>query len=211
MKGVCFSFIDNKIDFVATDGHRLVLYSTEMVDSKLEGKYIIPEKVFKTLKNLLKPDVNIQFAIKNNFAFFKFDNVLIQTNLINDIYPNYQSVIPDSFNIELKLDRYLFSELLNEFITLIDHPEKPIILTLKDNRLTITNTAEDVVIERFYDLDTTYPDFKIGFNAKYLHEAISVMEDRNIIVKFVDKDTQAVITPENPNEKYIAVVMPRTI
>jgi DNA polymerase-3 subunit beta len=207
LKGICFSFYDSKLDFVATDGHRLALYSTD-ANNQIEGKYIILEKVFKTLKNLLKPDANIQFAVKDNFAFFKFDNVLIQVALINDVYPDYRQVIPTTFNIELKLDRYLFTELLNEFITLIEHPEKPIVLTLNNNKLTITNTDNDVMIERVYDLDAHYPEFKIGFNAKYIYEAISVIEDKNVIVKFIDKDTQAVIIPENPEERYIAVVMP---
>lgn len=41
-KGICFSFVDNNLDFVATNGHRLALYSTE-ITNKITGKYIIPE------------------------------------------------------------------------------------------------------------------------------------------------------------------------
>jgi DNA polymerase-3 subunit beta len=209
LNGVCFSFIDDKLEFVATDGHRLALYTTDA--NQIEGKYVITKKAFKTLKNLLKPDANIQFAIRNNFAFFNFNNALIQAQISDGVFPDYYQVIPTTFNIELKLDRYLFTELLNEFITLIEHPEKPIVLTLNNNKLTITNTDNDVMIERFYDLDTNYPDFKICFNAKYLYEAISVIEDKSVIVKFIDKDTQAVIIPENPEERYLAVVMPRKL
>jgi DNA polymerase-3 subunit beta len=211
LNGVCFSFIDNKLDFVATDGHRLALYTAD-ANNQIEGKYVITKKVFKTLKKLLKPDANIQFAIKDNFAFFKLDNVLVQAQIIDGIFPDYYRVIRNSFNITLKLNRYLFTELLNDFITLINNPEKPIILTLKENKLTVINTTEDVAIERFYDLDINLDtEFKISFNAKYLYEAISVIDDRYFFFKLIDKDTQAVITPENPEEKYIAVVMPRTI
>jgi len=208
-KGICFSFVDNNLNFVATNEHRLALYSTE-ITNKITGKYIIPEKVFKTLINL-KPDGDVLFAVKDYKAFFKFDNVLIQVKLIDDVFPNYQSVIPDSFNIELKLDRYIFMNLLEEFITVLNHPEKPVILTISNNKLIITNNTDDVAIERIYDLDTNFNDFKISFNAKYLHEAISVIDDMNILVKFVNKDTQAVIIPETPEEKYLAVVMPREL
>jgi len=46
-KGICFSFNENTLDFVATNGHRLALYSTEITNNKITGKYIIPEKFLK--------------------------------------------------------------------------------------------------------------------------------------------------------------------
>jgi DNA polymerase-3 subunit beta len=211
LNGVCFSFIKGKLDFVATDGHRLALYTTDISEKKYEGKYIISEKVFKTLKNLVKQSSDVEFAIKNEFAFFKIDNAIIQVKLTEGVFPDYYQVIPEQFNIELKLDRYLFTEILSEVISVIENKDKPIILTLKDNKLTVANAYdEDVSIERFIAYKT-YSDFRIGFNGKYLFEAINCIDSRNVIVKFIDKDSQAVITPENTEERYIAVVMPMNI
>jgi DNA polymerase-3 subunit beta len=211
LNGVCFSFTGNKLDFVATDRHRLALYSTEITGKGLEGKYVIPKKTIKILRNLLKQTTDVEFTIANNTAFFKFGDVEVQAKLLEGVFPDYYQVIPKSFNIELKLDRYFFLNLLLEVISVIEDRTKPVIMTISNNRLTVAYTDKDISIERFYDLDKTYPDFRIGFNGKYLFEAINCIDDRYVIVRFIDKDSQAVIAPENPEERYLAVVMPMTI
>lgn len=209
LNGVCFAFLDKQLDFVATDGHRLALYS---VDKEFEGRYILPKKLFKILKKLIKQTTEILFSVNENFAFFTFDNVVIQAELIKGIFPDYYQVIPESFNLKLRLDRYLFTNLLQEVISVINDKNKPIILSLKDSKLTVSNTDNDIHIERVYSLEESYPEFRIGFNGKFLLEAISCIDDRFVIVKFIDKDSQAVITPEdNKSERYTAVVMPMTI
>jgi len=212
LDGVCFSFTSDKLDFVATDGHRLALYSTEIDGKGLEGKYVIPTKTIKLLKNVIKPVYdNIEFVFNNKYAFFKVDNTVIQTKLLEGVFPDYKQVIPDKFNLEIKLDRYFFTNLINEFISLIPEKDKPIFLHITNNQLTITYNSDDVFIERVYSLNESYPDFKIKFNAKYIYEAVNVIEDRYFIMKFVNKDSQTVIIPENPEEKYLAVVMPMTM
>ncbi len=62
LNGVCFSFIKGKLDFVATDGHRLALYNIQ-VNGNLEGKYIVPLKALNELKKLVSDFEDVEVAV----------------------------------------------------------------------------------------------------------------------------------------------------
>jgi DNA polymerase-3 subunit beta len=217
LNGVCFSFIQDKLDFVATDGHRLALYSTDKQEERYNGKYVIPKKIFKILKNLVKNDanVNVEFAIKKDFVFFKLNGAIIQVRLEGGVYPDYYQVIPKEYSIKLTLPKINLIEAIKDVVAIDDRENKPIIFSLSENKL-IVETGRDIKrgeeldfhTERVISTVNYNGKFQIAFNGNYILEALTPIEDLNIIFKFTDKLSQAVITPENPEERYIAVVMP---
>jgi DNA polymerase sliding clamp subunit (PCNA homolog) len=93
-----------------------------------------------------------------------------------------------------------------------ENDNKPIKLKLLDNKLIIsTPPTSDTYAEDEIEVNYDGEEFEIGFNGKYILEAVDEIEDKNIVAKFINKDSQTVIIPENPEERYLAVVMPMTI
>jgi DNA polymerase III, beta subunit (EC 2.7.7.7) len=211
LNGVCFSFINGKLDFVATDGHRLALYNIQ-VNGNLEGKYIVPLKALNELKKLVSDFEDVEVAVSGSSIFFKGSNYILSARLLEGVFPDYTQVIPNSFNIEIVLSKSELIDSIKRVIIAEDNDNKPIKLKLVNNKLIIsTPPTSDAYAEDEIEVNYDGEEFEIGFNGKYILEAVDEIEDKNIVVKFINKDSQTVIIPENPEERYLAVVMPMTI
>jgi DNA polymerase-3 subunit beta len=211
LNGVCFSFIDDKLEFVATDGHRLALYSTQ-ISGKLEGKYIVPQKALNEIKKLVSDVEDVEVAVSGSSIFFKGSNYILSARLLEGIFPDYKQVIPDSFNIEITLSKSELIESIKRVIIAEENDNKPIKLRILDNKLIIsTPPTSDAYAEDEIEVSYDGEEFEIGFNGKYILDAVDEIENENIVIKFINKDSQTVIVPGNSEERYLAVVMPMTI
>jgi DNA polymerase-3 subunit beta len=211
LNGVCFSFIDDKLEFVATDGHRLALYSTQ-ISGKLEGKYIVPIKALSEIKKLVSDVEDVEVAVSGSSIFFKGSNYILSARLLEGIFPDYKQVIPDSFSIEITLSKSELIESIKRVIIAEDNDNKPIKLKLFNNKLIIsTPSTSDAYAEDEIEVSYDGKEFEIGFNGKYILDAVDEIENENIVIKFINKDSQTVIVPEDSEERYLAVVMPMTI
>ena len=212
LNGVCFSFINGKLDFVATDGHRLALYSTAITEKAVEGKYIVPLKALNEIKKLVSDVEDIEVAVSGSSIFFKGSNYITSARLLEGVFPDYTQVIPTSFNIEINLSKSELIDAIKRVIIAEENENKPIKLKLLNNKLIIsTPPTSEFVAEDEIEVNYDGEEFEIGFNGKYILEAVDGIEDKKVIVKFINKDSQTVFIPENSEEKYLAVVMPMTI
>ena len=91
---------------VATDGHRLAKVDIEAPETTSESSAIIPQVLFDKLttnfKDFIKDD-KFEVSINENSCFFKLDNCIIETKLIQGYFPKYMDVIPEAKNT-IKLD-----------------------------------------------------------------------------------------------------------
>ncbi len=212
LNGVCFSFKDGHIDFVATDGHRLALYKGEITGKNLEGKYIVPQKALAEVKKLVSEYEDIEVAISESSIFYKGSQWMLSARLLEGVFPDYPQVIPSSFNIQVEVSKGEILDSVKRVIVAEESDAKPIKITLKENKLVVsTPTSEDTFAEDEIDIDYQGENFEIGFNGKYIIEAIDEIEDSVVLIKFINKDSQTVIVPKDENEPYLAVVMPMNI
>lgn len=212
LNGVCFSFVNNHIDFVATDGHRLALYKGEITGGKIEGKYIVPQKALAEVKKLVSEYEDIEVAISGSSIFFKGSDWMLSARLLEGVFPDYTQVIPSAFNIEIEVSKGDILDSVKRVIVAEEKDTKPIKIILKENKLIVsTPTSEDTFAEDEIDIDYTGEDFEIGFNGKYIIEALDEIQDSRVLIKFINKDSQTVIVPKDENEPYLAVVMPMNI
>src|SRR5439155_18193581 len=97
MNGVLFELLDKELRVVSTDGHRLVRIIKSSFDYDGENNSIlVPVKTCSLMTKLFKneTDENIVIEVSNELLKCDYDNVTIVTRLIEDTFPNYQSVIP---------------------------------------------------------------------------------------------------------------------
>lgn len=214
LNGICFSFENNKLELVATNGHRLALYSVEISGKIPEGKYIVPTKALNELKKLISDVEDVEVAVSGSSIFFKGSNYMLSARLVEGIFPDYKQVIPNKFNIEVALPKSELIDAIKRVIVTEEDENKPIKLVFDNNKLVISTASKlstDIHAEDEIDISYDKQKFEIGFNGKYILEAVDKIDSDNIIVKFIDKDSQSMFIPENSEEKYLALVMPMTL
>src|SRR5438128_3051441 len=95
LNGILFSFKDNKLTLVATDGRRLAMAEIELEFPRShETDLIIPTKAVTELQRLLTDDGEVKLSMSNGQIAFDLNTTLLVSKLIEGNYPNYRQVIP---------------------------------------------------------------------------------------------------------------------
>ena len=203
------------IRLVATDGHRLACVDREIEGdaSALASGVIIPRKGLGELKRLVDEDDadEIELAFANNSGLAKKGDVTLVMRLIEGEFPNYSQVIPKNLTRHLILPTDSLVQAVRRVALLSSERSRAVKLELGDNQLVISSNNPDLGDAREeLDIDYAGEPLSIGFNARYLLDAIGAIQMKEIRFSFQDELSPSRITPPE-DEKTLAVVMPMRI
>jgi DNA polymerase-3 subunit beta len=203
------------IRFVATDGHRLACVDREIEGdaSALASGVIVPRKGLGELKRLVDEDVDeeIELAFANNSGFARRGDVTLVMRLIEGEFPNYNQVIPKNLTRHLTLPTEPLVHAVRRVALLSSERSRAVKLELSDGQLVITSSNPDLGDAREeLDIDYAGEPLAIGFNAKYLLDAINAVQSKEVLFSFQDELSPSKLSPPG-DEKTIAVVMPMRI
>ena len=213
MTGVLFQLNKDGINFVATDAHKLVRY--RRTDAKASGSasLIMPKKALNLLKsNLPGEQTQVTISYNSSFAFFSYNNVKLICRLIEGRYPDYNAVIPTENPNRLTINRADFLNTLRRVIIFSNKTTHQVILKIKGNELIVNAQDLDFSNEANERLDCTYEgdNMEIGFNAKFLLEMLSAMDNEEVRMELSTPNRAGLLLPteSDPAEDLLMLVMP---
>jgi DNA polymerase-3 subunit beta len=210
LHGVFLEFDQNQITLVATDTRIMSLFKTSLTSDKNEKiGVILPYNTLLHLKKNLLDDGPVNFVIKNNQIFFKFDNYRINSSLINGEFPNYKILLPEN-NEKILIAKT--QELINALSTsnsILDDLQAPkIIWKIKSDQLNIFS-QENNYNQVNENINVVYQgdDMEIGFNSKMLLEIIGYIDTEEVEFNF-KHETAPVLIKEKGRSESIFLIMP---
>lgn len=217
MNGVFFEIKTGEFRVVATDGHRLVKIIRNNFDYEGEKtNMLVPIKTCQLISRLFKSDdetekVNIHFS--NEFLKCSFNNIFITSRLIDDTFPNYESVIPPDNEKILKIGRPELVGAVKRSIIMSDQVTNRTSMAVADSQLKVqaANNEYGTDSDEVMDCSFTESDeFEISFNGRYLLEALQHFETDELMFDFSTPLKAAIIRPSEPeeNEDLMMLVMP---
>lgn len=213
MTGVYCQMTGEGVIFVATDAHKLVKYSRKDTKVDSESSFILPKKALNLLKASLPVEdmaVEIQYNATN--AFFRFNNVDLICRLIDERYPDYESVIPVNNPNQMTIDRNLFLNSLKRVAIFSNKTTHQVRLKIAGSEMQISAEDLDFQNEAHERLTCAYQgeDIEIGFNARFLVEMLSNMNGEEVQLEMSTPNRAGILLPTNPdkNEKVLMLVMP---
>jgi DNA polymerase-3 subunit beta len=203
------------IRLVATDGHRLACVDREIEGdtSALASGVIVPRKGLGELKRLVDEDdaEEIELAFANNSGLARKGDVTLVMRLIEGEFPNYNQVIPKNLTRHLILQTDTLVHAVRRVALLSSERSRAVKLEISDSQLVITSSNPDLGDAREeIDIDYAGEPLAIGFNAKYLLDAIGAVQSKEVRFSFQDELSPSRLSPPE-DEKTIAVVMPMRI
>ena len=204
-----------KLRMVATDGHRLAMVDRSIPGDieGLQSGVIIPRKALAELKRLLDEDgaTEVELAFEGNSGFARGGDVTLGMRLIEGEFPNYQQVIPSEPGIQLILDTEKLARALRRVVLLSSERSRAVKLEISEGEAVVTSSNPDLGDARDeIDIDYAGENLSIGFNAKYVREALSSLHAKEIRLGLQGDLSPAVLVPTN-DEEALAVVMPMRI
>jgi DNA polymerase-3 subunit beta len=201
--------------FVATDGHRLAL-----VDRKLEGTdlgrfekgLIFPKKGIYELKRLLEEDNDpVEIGLRKTTGVIRKRDVLLVVRLIDGEFPDYNQVIPKDAKRTLTVAREPLLAALRRISILASEKSRAVKLDLGKKRLELSSNNPDLGEAREeLEVDYAGENLSIGFNARYLLDALSVFDSKEVRLGLNDELSPGTLRPAD-DDAVLAVVMPMRI
>ena len=228
LNGALFKIMDNKIEVVTTDSHRLSVKNIiiSKTDSNLtnESEVIIPYKTLAELYKLLTDEKEVFVEIhigEKQVIFILFPNseknsIRIYSRLIEGQFPNYHQIIPKSFKTEIKINTNEFLEKMERISLFVREDLNTVKLEIKNEESISEEKCEILLKALSQNIGEAYEtiicfkkgeDIIITFNSKYILDVLKVIKTKNTEIKFNNPLNPVIINPEN-DKNYLYVLMP---
>jgi DNA polymerase-3 subunit beta len=138
-------------------------------------------------------------------------NFVMTARLIEGQFPNYEAVIPKNHPGKLVISRAALASALRRVSVMAEERNKPVKLALAPAVLRLTASSQDLgEAEETLDVDYAGEEVTIGFNSRYLLDAIGPVEGDQIVLEFKDALSPGVVRSAS-DQGYCCVIMPMRI
>ncbi|MBR0261497.1 MAG: DNA polymerase III subunit beta [Selenomonadaceae bacterium] len=208
--GCCFEIKGDKISLIATNTHRLALASEQLADTYPNSSFIVPADTLRGIMLRIDPkDVENYVTINysTRYLTFTFDNVFVNSRLIEGVFPPYDRVIPSSSTTHVTTDSVEFKNAV-EFVSLMSKETEynTVKFVFADGGIEISSNSPEVggAIKNV-EAQIEGDDLEISFNVDYIADVMRVVDSKQINIALNDKYSPAAFTePDNENYIYIA-------
>ncbi len=210
LNGILFSFKENKLTLVATDGRRLALVDLEIeFPRSQEVDIIVPTKAVTELGRLLGDEGDVRLSVGENQVSFQINDTLLASKLIEGNYPNYRQVIPGEAKERVTLERELFLNAVHRVSLLSSEKSNSVKLVFTKNNIEIAANTPDVGEAR-ESLAVAYKgrEFSIAFNPEFLQAPLRALPNDEVYLDLIDEMSPGVIKIQSP---FLYVLMPMRI
>jgi DNA polymerase-3 subunit beta len=214
LNGIFIQESNSNLRAVATDGHILALIDeTDYIgnDNNLENGVIIPKKGVFEIKKLAESnlDCSLKVSVDDSFVYLNSsDNYYLSIRLIAREYPKYQAVIPNKTSFSMRVNKEALATSVKRIRLMANEKSNAIRLSIKNNELLISANHPSLGdAKEKIDIEYSDNDLDIGFNAKYLIDTLSVIEDDEINFEF-NNEFSPVIIKADKNPNFVGIVMP---
>jgi DNA polymerase-3 subunit beta len=214
MMGELIRFSENgSFTTAALDGFRIaVAYGKAGTKQALKPySAIIPSKTMSELSKILpdseKEDVNIFFSERN--ALFEFGNLKIVTRLIDGEFVNFDNIFKTEATTVMTANRQeLCNSIDRTMLISTDQRKTPVRLNMRGNELIITSNAETGTVYEELSVNIDGNSLEIGFNPRFLAEALKVMDDETVRLEFTTPLSQCIIKQNDDKDDYKFLILP---
>jgi DNA polymerase-3 subunit beta len=205
----------NKLQMVATDGHRLALaictLETPASDDQEEQRVIIPKKALNELLKLTAgAEGTLDFDKDENHLYFKLGQRQLTSRMLAGQFPNYELVLPKNNDKMIPLNTEKIAQAIRRASLMADERSHGVKFDLNKGKLNITSQSADVgEAKEVIPIDYTGESVNIGFNANYLLEFLGVVGTDEVVLELKDEQSPALMRPSGDGQyDYRYVIMP---
>jgi DNA polymerase-3 subunit beta len=207
--GVLLEIKDGSMKMVGVDPYRIATYKIE-VDNNADVSVIISAKLIIEVAKFIDDDGEdkMSFEIVDNKVILKFDNNKVILNTYSGKFIDYERILNKEGNINVRVKR-------NDLLRSTERAS--LLASVQNNNLIRFNIQKDVIyinslneegnIEEKVEIINDGEDLNIGINSRYLKDALSVIDDEEVMINFKDSVSPAIIKPLK-GDKYTYLILP---
>ncbi len=208
--GELFEISDGNLTVVAVDGYRLALRREPVEGMDGEYSFIVPGSALSDLEKLCAAtDDPVEIRLGSKHISFTIGSTVLISRRLEGEFLNYKKTVPSSFRVEVRADRYFFQRTVERVSLIIDDKIKnPIRCIFGENEsrgvgATFRGKTEDACI-----VEGDGGSLEIGFNNRYLLDALKAAPAEEINVCLNTGASPCVITPAEGEQSFLYMILP---
>jgi len=219
LSGVLLSFNQDDLCLVGTDSYRLAEKRIKLkgVGPEEAVRVIVPTKTLQELLRIAGGDYTdddgggeIKIYLNDNQIAFRFDSVEIVSRLIDEQYPDYQQIIPNTFKTKTVIGK---SELLRAVKAAAIFSKAGIydvvLDFLSEKGVVVVSATSGQTGESIINLPAKIegPDNSVTINYKYLVDGINHLDDETMTMEIIDANSPCLFKSAESAD-YLYIIMP---
>ena len=209
MSGELFDINGNELKVVSLDGHRISIRKIDLKEEYTQRKVVVPGKTLNEISKILSGDtdkyVNVFFT--TNHIVFEFDNTVVVSRLIEGEYFRIEQMLSSDYETKVSINKKEFLSCIDRATLLVkEGDKKPIIINITDSGMDLKINSALGSMDEDIDIQKEGKDLMIGFNPKFLIDALRVIDDEQVDLYMVNPKAPCLIKDEE--EKYIYLILP---
>jgi DNA polymerase III subunit beta len=208
--GVLMELEERKVNMVALDGFRMAVTRENMIN-KEEGKVIIPAKILNEINKILsenEKEEEVNIIISNKKAVILLERTKIVIRLLEGEFIKYKEIIPKENPIKIIVSRNDMVEAIERASLLAKEGKNNLIkCKVEENLFTITSRSDEGTVKEEIIVEKEGENIEIGFNSKYLIEALRAIDDDKVVLEFKTGTTPCLLKPIS-GQQYEYLILP---
>ena len=200
--GILFKAEENLINFVATDTHRMAVFSYP-IDNRVEVNAVIPSKAIKAMINVFDDDVvNMQFD--KDFSVFNCGETRVLTRLIEGEFPNYKAVIPSGPIAKFTVGKTILKSSIDR-ASIFCEKYYQIVRMSGESSLSVSGSSDLFgEVKEIIMVDHEGETVKVAFNSEFLLQAINSTSEERLSFNYFGSNSPLTICEDN----YTQLILP---
>jgi len=213
LTGVYFKFEKERLTAVATDGHRLAKYvRSDFRAGEFQGEVIVPRKFLNTITSYISNDEPIQLLLGDSVFTATIGTDTIYTRIIDERFPDYQSVIPTDNEKEISANCADLLSAVKRVSIFSNKATHQIAMRAASGSAIITTEDPEKAskAQETIEIDYDGESIDVGYNAAYLKDILAHMKSDKIVVKLNTPISAGLFYPTslNNNVEITMLLMP---
>ena len=209
MTGELFEIKNNTLKVVSLDGHRIAIRKIELNDTYEDKKVVVPGKTLNEISKILSGEVDdkVNIFFTDNHIMFEFDQTTVVSRLIDGEYFRIEQMLSSDYETKVQINKREFLNCIDRATLLVkEGDKKPIIINIEEASMQLRIDSSMGSMKEDIDIDKEGKDIMIGFNPKFLIDALRVIDDETISIYLVNPRAPCFI--KNDEESYIYLILP---
>lgn len=209
MAGELFEINGNELKVVSLDGHRISIRKIELKSNYEEKKVIVPGKTLIEISKILSGGTEdmVDIYFTDNHIVFEFDQTVVVSRLIEGNYFRVDQMLSNDYETKVTINKKEFLDCIDRATLLVKEGDKrPIILNIEEGVMELKISSQIGSMDEIIYINLEGKNIKIGFNPKFLIDALRVIDDETIDIYYMNPKAPCFIRDED--KSYIYLILP---
>ncbi|MBQ9989424.1 MAG: DNA polymerase III subunit beta [Lachnospiraceae bacterium] len=209
MTGELFEIDQDELKVVSLDGHRISIRKINLKNSYPFIKAVVPGKTLNEISKILSGDMekDVQIYFSDKHIIFEFDQTTVVSRLIEGEYFKIDQMLSNDYETKVKINKKELLSCIDRATLLVkEGDKKPIIINITDGNMELKMNSTVGSMNEEIDIEKSGKDLMIGFNPKFLIDALRVIEDEEIDMYLVNPKAPCFIRDDQG--RYIYLILP---